>query len=190
MPGDRLFLSDGQSPLSDSEAFTVGHDEDPLPFMRRACFSRREEASRRREAHVPKLSQHGFKTEADMAGDVFEEDPTEMRPEFPGDPGNVGPEMAFILGPAALSGRAERLAGVSGKQCVEGSGERRCVEGGEVIPYGSGSEVSGLLGSDDDGSGVFLPFDKAPGVEAGFCEHEAHIQAAAACAEGEAVSGR
>ena len=36
--------------FSCSDALAVGHDEDPEPFMRRACFSRAECACRTREA--------------------------------------------------------------------------------------------------------------------------------------------
>jgi len=43
--------------------------------VRRADFCRAEQARRRRLAHVPKLSEHGLKTEADVTGDVLNEDP-------------------------------------------------------------------------------------------------------------------
>jgi hypothetical protein len=39
--------------FSCSDALAVGHNEDALALMRRASFSRREEANRRRETHVP-----------------------------------------------------------------------------------------------------------------------------------------
>lgn len=124
-----------------------------------------------------------------MPGDIFEEDPVEAGTEFPGDPGNIGPEVPLIVGAPALSGGAERLAGVSGKQGVEGSGEWPGVKSGEVVPDRGRSEVSGLLGGDEDAARVFLPLDIASRVEAGLRETEAHIQSAAACAEGEAVFG-
>jgi hypothetical protein len=53
----------------------VGQDEDAQPLVRRADFCRREQTRRRRVAHAPKLSQHGFKAKGDVTGDVFEEDP-------------------------------------------------------------------------------------------------------------------
>ena len=40
-------------PVPASFALAVGHDENPEPLVRRASFSRREEANRRRETHVP-----------------------------------------------------------------------------------------------------------------------------------------
>lgn len=122
-----------------------------------------------------------------MPGDVFEEDPVEAGTEFPGDPCNIGPEVALVIGPLALSGGAERLAGVSGEKRVEGPGEGPGVESGEVVPDRGRGEVSGPLGSDEDAARVFLPLDIASRVEAGLSETEAHIQSAAARAEGESV---
>ena len=167
----------------------MGNDEHPEAFMRRTCFSRRECASRRREAHFPKLSQHGLEPEADMTGDVLEEDPFEPRPELAGDAGDMGPEVAGIVGAPALACGREGLAGVSGEQGVDRPGEGAGVKCGEVIPYRGGGEVSGSLGGNEDGARPVLPFDECAGVEAGLGEHEAHIQSSAARAEGEAVPG-
>ena len=104
----------------------MGQDEDTEPLVRRADFCRAEQARRRRVAHAPKLSQHGFKTEGDVTGDVFEEDP--FGSAFPNNPGDVGPEVTGIVGTAALSGRAEGLAGISGHNRVEGTVEDGGIE--------------------------------------------------------------
>jgi hypothetical protein len=117
-----------------------------------------------------------------MPGDVFEEDP--FRLDFADDAGNVWPEVAFVVCPLPLSRGAERLTRVSCDDGVDRSPERTPVEGGDIIPDRGGSEVSGALACDDGLSGVVLPFDKAAGVESGFCEHEAKIKASASCAEG------
>ncbi len=122
-----------------------------------------------------------------MPGDVFEEHP--FRFDFPDDPGNVGPQMALVVVASPLPGMAEWLAWVSGKDGVECATEWPSVECGEVIPDSGGREVSRALGGDETSPGVFLPLDKAAGVKSGLCEHEAHIQASAARAEGESVSG-
>jgi hypothetical protein len=165
----------------------VGQDEDPQPLVRRTDFCRREQTRRRRVAHAPKLSQDGLEAEGDMACDVFEEDP--FGAGLQDDPGDVGPEMAGIVGAAALSGCAEGLAGISGQHCIEGPAEGPGVEAAQVGPDRGRGEVSRALGRDEDGARPVLPFDKGAGVIAGFGEHEAHIQASAACAEGEAVPG-
>jgi hypothetical protein len=104
----------------------VGQDEDALPLVRRADFCRAEQARRRRVTHVPKLSQDGFKAEADVAGDIFEEDPCGTA--FSDDAGNLGPEMPGIVGAATFSGSAEGLAGVSGEDDVEGAIEGPGIE--------------------------------------------------------------
>lgn len=124
-----------------------------------------------------------------MPGDVFEEDPAEGWTEFPGDPGDIGPEVAFIVGALALSSGAEWLAGVSGKQGVEGSGEGAGIEGGDIVPDRGVGQVAGALGGNEDGPRVCLPFDVAAGMETRLRETEAHIQPSSACAEGESVKG-
>ena len=165
----------------------MGQDEDPQPLVRRADLCRREQARRRRVAQSPKLSQDGFKAEGDVTGDVFEEDP--FRPAFGDDAGDVGPEVAGIVSAAALSGRAEGLAGISGEDGVEGAAEGPGVEAAQVGPDRGRGEVSGCLRGDEDGAWPVLPFDEGAGVIAGFGEHEAQIKASAACAEGQSVPG-
>jgi len=165
----------------------VGQDEDPEPLVRRADFCRREQTRRRRVAQAPKLPQDGLEPEGDVTGDVFKEGP--FRAAFADDTGNVGPEMAGIVGTTALSRRAERLAGISGKDGVERTVEGASVEAPQIVPDRGRGEVACALGRGEDGARPVLPFDEAPGVIAGFSEHEAHIQASAACAEGESVPG-
>ncbi len=155
--------------------------------MRRADFCRAEQARRRRVAHAAKLSQDGFKAEGDMAGDVFEENPFGLA--FPDDAGDLGPEVAGIVGASAFSGRAEGLAGISGEDDVEGTVETAGVKGPQVVPDGCRGEVPSALGCDKDGAWPVVQFDKGAGVETGFGEHDAQIQASAACAEGQSVPG-
>ncbi len=122
-----------------------------------------------------------------MAGDVFEKDPFGVA--FPDDPGNLGPEVAGIVGTATLTGGAEGLAGISGEDDVEGTTEGPGIEAAEIIPDGCRGEVSRALGSDEDCARPFFPLDKGAGVICGLSEHDAHIQASAACAEGQSVPG-
>ena len=165
----------------------MGQDEDPEPLVRRADLCRAEQTRRRRVAHAPKLSQDGLEPESDVAGDVLEEDPFGAALED--DAGDIGPEVPGIIGAAALSGCAEGLAGVSGEDDVEGAAEGSGVEAAQVGPERGRGEVARALGGDEDGARPVLPFDKGAGMVPGFGEHEAHIQASAACAEGESVPG-
>jgi hypothetical protein len=165
----------------------VGQDEDALALVRRADFCRAEEACRRRVAHVPKLSQHGFKAEADMAGDIFEEHPCGTA--FADDAGDIWPEVAGVVGTATFASGAERLAGISCEEGVERPAKRSGIKAPQVVPDGRGRKIPCALGGDEHASGPLLPFDKGAGVIAGLGEHEAQIQASAACAEGQAVPG-
>jgi len=165
----------------------VGEEEDAHALVRRADFCRAEQARRRRVAHVPKLSQHGFKAESDVTGDVFEEDP--LGSAFLDDAGNLWPQVAGIIGTTAFSGGAERLAGISGQHRVKGAAERPGVEAAQIIPDWRWGEISRALGGDEHSPWPVLPLDERAGVIAGLSEHEAQIKASAACAEGQSVSG-
>ena len=160
----------------------MGQDEDPQPLVRRADFCRREQTRRRRIAHAPKLSQDGFKAEGDMACNVFEEYP--FGGTFSDDPGDFWPEVTWIVGTGTLASGAERLTGVSGEDNVEGAVEGPSIETAQIVPDWRGRKIPGALGSDEDAAGPILPFDKCAGVKTGFGEHDAKIQASAACAEG------
>ena len=165
----------------------MGQDEDPLPLMRRIDFCRREQTRRRRVAQSPKLSQDGFKPEGDVTGDVFEKHP--FGGAFPDNPGDFGPEVAGVIGPATFACGAEGLAGIAGQQRVEGAAEGAGVEAAQIVPDRRRGEIPRELGGDEHGSRPVLPFDKGAAVIAGLGEHEAHIQASAAGAEGRSVPG-
>ena len=124
-----------------------------------------------------------------MACDVFEEAPAKGWAKFSDDPGNVVPEPPRVFIEVALSCEAFRLAGVSGKQGVEGAGEGASIEGGDIVPDRGVGQVSSALGGNEDGPRVCLPFDVAAGMEVWLGETEAQIQPAASCAEGESVKG-
>ena len=165
----------------------MGQDEDAEPLVRRANFCRAEQTRRRRVAHAPKLSQDGFKAEGDVTGDVFKEDP--FRGAFPDDAGDFGPEVPGIVCAAAFSGGAEGLTGIAREHDVERTVEGPGIKTAEIIPDWGRGEVACALGRDEDASGIAFPLDEGAGVEAWFGQHEAQIQASAACAEGQSVPG-
>ena len=155
--------------------------------MWRADFCRAEEARRRRVAHSPKLSQDGFKPESDVTGDVFQKDP--LGAALPDDAGDLWPKVARIVGTSAFACGAEGLAGVSGEYDVEGAAEGPGIEAAQIVPDWGRSEVPCAVGGDEHGARPLLPLDEGAGVIAGFGEHDAQIQASAACAEGQSMPG-
>ena len=165
----------------------MGQDEDAQPLVRRTNFCRREQTRRRRVAHTPKLSEDGFEAEGDVPGYVLEKDP--LGAAFPDDAGDIGPEVAGIVGATALSGRAEGLAGISGQDDVEGPPKGSGIETAEVIPDRGWREIPSALGGEEDSAGPILPFNKGEGMISRFGQHDAQIQASAACAEGQSVPG-
>ena len=122
-----------------------------------------------------------------MTGDVFEKDP--FWGTFPDDAGDLGPEGTGIVGTPSLASSAEGLAGISGEDDVEGTTEGPGIETAQVVPDWGQGEIPGALGRDEDSARPFLPLDEGASVKAGFGEHEAQIQASAACAEGQSVPG-
>ena len=165
----------------------MGQDENAEPLVRRADFCRREQARRRRVAHAPKLSQDGFKAEGDVTGDVFKEDP--FGTALDDGAGDFGPEVPGIASAAAFSGSAEGLARISGEDDVEGSPEGAGIEAAQIVTDWRRSEEPCAVGGDEHGARPLLPLDEGAGVIAGFGEHDAQIQASAACAEGQSVPG-
>ena len=122
-----------------------------------------------------------------MPGDVFKEDPFGLA--LADDAGDLGPEVPGVIGTTALTGRAEGLAGISGEADVEDPAEGSGIEAAEVIPDWCRGEVPSALGRDEDRPWPVFPLDEGAGVKAGLGEHEAQIQASAACAEGQSVPG-
>ena len=122
-----------------------------------------------------------------MPGDVFEKHP--FGTGLKDDPGDVGPEVAGITGAAAFAGGAEGLAGIAGQHRVERAPEGPGVETAQIVPDRGWCKISCALGGDEHRTGPLVPFDEGAAVIAGLGEHEAHIQASAACAEGQSVPG-
>ena len=122
-----------------------------------------------------------------MTGDVFEEDP--FWAALADDAGDLGPEVAGIVGASALPGRAEGLAGISGQDGIEGAAEGPGIEAAQVGPDWGRDEIPCALGGDEHRPWPALPLDEGAGVIAGFGEHEAQIKASAACTEGQSVPG-
>jgi hypothetical protein len=97
--------------------------------------------------------------------------------------------MARVVCTSALASGTEGLAGISGEDDVEGTAKSTGIETAQIVPDRGRGEIPGALGGDENRAGVSLPFDEGSGVEAWFGQHDAQIQASAACAEGQSVPG-
>ena len=122
----------------------MGHDEDAQPLVRRTDFCRAEQTRRRRVAHAPKLSQHGFEAEGDVTGDVFKEDP--FGAAFADDACDLRPKVAGIVGTTAFACGAEGLARISGEDDVEGTVEGPGIEAAQIVPDRGCGEIACALG--------------------------------------------
>ena len=103
----------GQQPrgIGVGVALAVGEDEEPLAPMRRADFRRREEACRKPVAQADQVSGDLGKAEAEMMGDVLEED--EGRLDLADDARDMRPEVARVGRAEPPAGDRERLARIA-----------------------------------------------------------------------------
>jgi hypothetical protein len=112
-----------------------GEDEEPLALVGRADFRRREEASRKAEAHADQSCGDFGEAEAEMMGDILEED--EGRFDLADDAGDMGPEVAWIVRAPAFARDRERLARIARSDDVHRAAPRAAIEGSNVVPDNS-----------------------------------------------------
>jgi hypothetical protein len=109
-----------------------GEDEEPLALVERADFRRCEEACRKAVAHADQSAGDFGESEPQMMGDIFEED--EGRLDLTDDTGDVGPEVARILGAEPSACHRERLARVPGREKIHRAAPWAAVERSNVAP--------------------------------------------------------
>jgi len=167
----------------------VGEDEEPLAFVGRTDFRRCEEARRKAVAHADQSSGDFGEAEAEMMGDVFEED--EGRLGLANDAGDMRPEVPRVVGAPAFARDGKRLARISRSDDVHRAAPRSAVEAGNVVP--DRCRIQGRLfhPCHENGRGVGFPFDMAHSSISGHGDGEPEVKAAGAGAEREAeqISG-
>jgi len=99
-----------------SEALIVGQDEDPLPLVRRADFTRAEYSPRRRVTCCSQVSDDFAESEADMSFDILEE--AELGSENPNSVCDKWPEVPRVFCAESFTGCAEGLAWVATSEDV------------------------------------------------------------------------
>jgi len=161
-----------------------GEDEEPLALVGRADFRRREEACRKAVAHADQSAGDFGEAEAEMMGDVLEED--EGRLDLTNDAGDMWPEMARIVGTPAFARDGERLARIARSDDVHCAAPRAAVEGSNIVPDRCLVQGRVFHPHHEDGCGVGFPFDMAHSTISGNGDGEPEIEPASAGAEREA----
>ena len=164
-------------------------DEQALSLVGRADFRRREEARRKAVAHADQTAGDFGEAEAEMMGDIFEED--EGRLAFADDARDMRPEVTRVVRAPAFARDGERLARISRSDDVHRAAPRAAVEGSNVVP--DRRRIQGRLfhPCHENGRGVGFPFDMAHSSISGHGNGEPEVEPACAGAERETeqVSG-
>ena len=164
--------------------FPVGKDEEPLALVGRTDFRRREEARRKAVAHADQSSGDFGEAEAEMMGDIFEED--ERRLGFSDDARNMGPEMTRVVRAFAFARDGEWLARIARSDDVHRAAPRAAVECSNIVPDNSLIQGRVFHPRHESGCGVGFPFDMAHSTISGDGNGEPEIDPARAGAEREA----
>ena len=165
-----------------------GEDEQTLAFVGSANFRRREEACRKAIAHADQSAGDFGEAEAEMMGDIFEED--EGRLDLADDAGDMRPEVAWVVCTPALARDGERLARIARSNDVHRAAPRAAVEGGNIVPDNSLIQGRVFHPRHESGCGVGFPFDMAHSTISGDGDGEPKVETACAGAEGEAEQAR
>jgi hypothetical protein len=168
--------------------FADGEDEQPLTLVGRTDFRRREEACRKAVAHADQSCGDFGETEAEMMGDILEED--EGRLDLGDDAGDMRPEVTRVVGTPAFARDAERLARIARSDDVHRAAPRAAIEGGNVVPDNSLIQGRIFHPRHESGCGVGFPFDMAHSTISGDGDGEPEVEPACARAEGEAEEAR
>ncbi|KGJ14286.1 hypothetical protein IX54_07565 [Paracoccus sanguinis] len=161
-----------------------GEDEQPLAPMGRTDFRRREEACRKPVAQADQSCGDFGEAEAEMMGDIFEED--EGRLNLVDDAGDMGPEVAGIVGAPALARHAERLARISGSDDIHRAAPWAAVEAGNVVPERRVIQGRVFHPRHDNGRGEGVPLDVTHSSISGAGNGKPEIEATGTSTEGQA----
>jgi hypothetical protein len=151
--------------------------------VRRADFRRREEACRKPVAQADQVSGDLWKSEAEMMGDVLEED--EGRRDLADDPRDMRPEVARVGRTKPPAGDRERLARIARAEDVHRAAPRTAVEASNVVPDNRRIQDRVFHPRHEHGRGVGFPLDVTQSPISGTGEQDPEVEAASAGAERE-----
>lgn len=163
----------------------MGQDEQAATPVACASFSRREQARLCPETHFAKAAGDVGKSQIDVTFDVFAENPFGFG--FADDPGDLGPEMTGIGLASPLSGLAEGLAGITGRDEMYAAAPRAAVEGSQIVPYRRRSQGRVFHPGHESGRRMGFALDVTHSPISGFGDVQAEVEAGIASAQGDAA---
>jgi len=181
----------GLSPSFVRLAVGVGQlpkDEEPLPAVRGADFSRSEESRFNAVAHFAQLSEHQVGPQGKMPGDVLEEAPPGS--DLAHDASDVGPQVPGVVGAEALAGERERLARVSASDEIHDSTPRLAVEGSQIRPNRARVQPPFFHARSQDRAGIGFDLDSTDRASSSERHSDAEVEPAGSGGEGQHVDGR
>ena len=137
------------------------------------------------EAQAAKACRDLGKSQIDVPLDILRED--ERRLNFPDEPLDLGPEVARVALAAPLSGVAEGLAGIAGREDMNAAAPRSAVEGFEIVPYRCCIQGRVRHPRHESGRSMSFPLDVTYSPISGLGDPDPEIEAGIAGAEGEAA---
>ena len=149
--------------------------------MRRARFSRREQARLDAVTQALKVSDDLPTSQGQMALDVFQEDPSGA--DLAHDPFDLGPQVPGVVFAAASPGLAEGLAGITGRDDMNAAAPRSAVKGSQIVPYRRRSQGLVFHPGHESGRRMGFPLDVTHSATAGLGDMQAKVEAAVAGAE-------
>jgi hypothetical protein len=162
----------------------VGQDEEASSLVGRAHFCRAEYSRRNLVTNSLEVSPHGVKAASKVSCDVFEEDACWAY--LLNNPVHIGPEMARVSLSSALSSGAEWLARVACSEEIHCSAPRSAVEGLEIVPDRSRSQLLCFHPGHESGRCTGFPFDVTHTAVLGQDEMHPEFEAPCSRAEGQA----
>jgi hypothetical protein len=122
-----------------------------------------------------------------VVGDVLQKD--NWRGALADDAGDVGPEVAGIVGPASLAGHAEWLAGVAANEAIHDATPRAAVEGSEIAPQRARIQAALFHARAKEAGDVGFSLNATDDASARTRQSDGEIESAVAGAEGEDTPG-
>jgi hypothetical protein len=166
------------------EAAGVGSEqEEAIALVRGADGGRRDAVPFRRPPARGQVTDDPVEGPGEVSGDVLHEQVSGSH--LASDAPDLVPEPALVGGAAALAGEGLGLAGVASRDEIHSATPRSAVEGLQVVPDRSVSQLAPCHTGDEDGSRVGLPLDKPHRTHTGASHDHSGVESSEPGAEGE-----